>query len=265
MLVALQVDFELSVTQIGLKFHYALEVKNPLFTLRKLVSLVPISHVNVMRREVEKIAKQTRNPRIKILDIGAGSAWYWEQLKVKEKSVLLEVTLLDAITLNNPESTSTQITYRRVVGTVPESLSAIPSNSFDFVLACDLIEHLPKESGYKLLYEIDRISIGSSMIFTPNGFVWQPPSINNPFNAHISGWKSSEIRHLGWKKVRGHTGLKILRSAYGRKIDFAKRWPFSELDALLTLVVFRFPRFAFAYSAIKNKKNPRIEEQDFQQ
>jgi hypothetical protein len=75
-------------------------------------------------------------------------------------------------------------------------------------VAFDLIEHLSREDGYKLLYEVDRISAFASLIFTPNGFVWQPPTEKNSFDAHLSGWTPSEFRRMGWSKLKGHGGSK---------------------------------------------------------
>jgi ubiquinone/menaquinone biosynthesis C-methylase UbiE len=214
-------------------------------------------------QELNKIAQISKGETIKVLDIGAGSAWYWEEIANEITNFSLEVTLLDAVQLDSKLSRHQQLEFRRLVGTAPESLTEITANEFDLVVAFDLIEHLSKENGYKLLYEIDRISENSSMLFTPNGYVWQPPSMNNPFNAHISGWTPSELRKLGWDQLRGHTGLRVLREPYGLEKKIVKYWPMSELDALLKLASFRMPRFAFAYSAVKRVKNPRIDHQGF--
>jgi hypothetical protein len=102
----------------------------------------------------------------------------------------------------------------RKLGIVPADLNIIPTDSFDFVLAIDLIEHLTKDQGYLLLYEIDRISKGSSGLLTPNGFAWQPPSENNSYNAHISGWSHKEFNQLGWKINRGQIGFRKLYGPY---------------------------------------------------
>jgi len=58
-----------------------------------------------------------------------------------------------------------------IQGNVTSDLAAIESKSFDIVIAMDLIEHLPKSDGYKLLYEMERIARKACMIMTPNGFV----------------------------------------------------------------------------------------------
>ncbi len=238
-------------------------MRNPLYILRKIVSQLPISHEKVLLREIINVIQISKGATIKVLDIGAGSAWYWEEIANELTEFSLEVTLLDAVQLDLKLSKHQRLKFKRHVGIVPECLGEIDSNEFDLVVAFDFIEHLSKEDGYKLLYEIDRISDKSSMLFTPNGFVWQAPSVNNPFNAHISGWTPSELRKLGWGLIRGHTGLKVLREPYGLEKKIVQYWPMSEFDALLKLASFRIPRIAFAYSAIKRVKNPRIDSQEF--
>lgn len=225
--------------------------------------MLPISHEKVLLRELTRIAKRMKSSKLTVLDIGAGSAWYWNEIESRISTFSLEVTLMDAVLLEGKVSNREQVSYKRLQGTVPAGLEEISTDAFDLVVAFDLIEHLSKEDGYRMLYEIDRISTGSSMIFTPNGHVWQPSSKNNPFNAHISGWTSSEMRKMGWSHVRGHTGFKILREPYGLKSNLVRSWPLSELDAILTIVSYRFPKVAFAFSAVKQNKNPRIENQDF--
>jgi hypothetical protein len=94
--------------------------------------------------------------------------------------------------------------------------------------------------------------------------VWQPPSVNNPFNAHISGWTPSEFRKLGFNKLQGHSGLKVLRGAYAQPKKWIKSWVLLEIDALATISVWKIPRLAFSFTAVKSTKNPRIQEQDLQ-
>lgn len=93
--------------------------------------------------------------------------------------------------------------------------------------------------------------------------MWQPPSTNNHFNAHISGWSPRELRRLGFTLIRGHSGAKKNRLPYGITRPLLNFWPFSEFDAIATLFVYRFHRFAFSFSAVKRAKNLRIENQEF--
>jgi SAM-dependent methyltransferase len=85
-------------------------------------------------------------------------------------------------------------------------LTAIPKlpcedDSFDLVLLIDVIEHLPKEHGIKILEEAKRVSRKSVVIFTP---LWWDPNIkefNNPkspyyqneYDKHLSLWGADDL------------------------------------------------------------------------
>lgn len=66
-------------------------------------------------------------------------------------------------------------------------------NSFDCVLASDLIEHLTKERGEGLIEIMEKIAKKKVIIFTPNGFLKQEKD-NNPFQEHKSGWDAKEMK-----------------------------------------------------------------------
>ena len=87
--------------------------------------------------------------------------------------------------------------------------------SFDCVVALDLIEHLTKEEGAKLLKDIERIAKKKVVIFTPNGFVPQGEYDGNTYQIHKSGWGFKEMEKKGYK-VYGLNGLKVLRGEYAK-------------------------------------------------
>lgn len=234
-------------------------MKDPRFILRKLSSVLPVSISDVVCSEIKAIRKNSSE--IRILDIGAGSAWYWTEILDSFPETKISLTLMDAVKIEEFTPANQIHSVSRVVGLVPQNLTEISEDAFDIVVAFDLIEHLPKDSGYLLLYEIDRIARRTNIIFTPNGFVWQPPSLNNPFNAHISGWTPRELRKLDFNQIKGHTGLRILREPYAQPKKWINSWPISEIDALATIIVWKIPSLAFSFTAVKRSKNSRIEEQ----
>lgn len=199
-----------------------------------------------------RLSKGVTDRPIRILDIGSGGAKYWISIS-DQTDYAISLDLFDPcapeIDLNSSTRSGFRVKY--INGIAPHDLRQIPHDSYDLVVAFDIIEHLPKSDGYLLLYEIDRLTIGESIIFTPNGMVWQPPSINNFFNAHISGWSPGELKSLGWKKVEGHTGIKSLVGPYGlTKI----KGPLGKLVYLTATLVRHLPNSAFAFSAIKVHK-----------
>ena len=62
-------------------------------------------------------------------------------------------------------------------------------NSFDCVLALDVIEHFKKEEGLKILIEMERIAAKKVIIYTPNGFLKQKALDANDGQVHLSGWE----------------------------------------------------------------------------
>jgi len=64
--------------------------------------------------------------------------------------------------------------------------------SFDLVLALDLLEHVPKWKGEKLLLELERVSQREIVLSLPIG--WHPSRHQeNPYDEHVSMWSVDEI------------------------------------------------------------------------
>ena len=96
---------------------------------------------------------------------------------------------------------------------IAEIGSRFAPGSFDCVVALDVIEHFEKADGLRLLDDMERIARKKVVIFTPNGFVAQEATPDNPHQLHRSGWSVSEMRARGYE-VRGIGGWRPLRGAY---------------------------------------------------
>ena len=123
----------------------------------------------------------------------------------------LKVTLLDPVLENSSKEPSN---FAVIQGAAPEALTSLGAGSFDVVIAFDLIEHMSKEDGYLLLYEMERIARHLVVVYTPTGFLWQPPSPNNYLNAHVSGWVPRDFKQFGFRKIVGIFGFKIFMGPY---------------------------------------------------
>ncbi len=152
----------------------------------------------IVEKEILLILRNSA--QVSVLEIGPGPSEEWiSYLKKFPKKIRL--TLFDATPDLIHKDGSLNSNLDVIKGIAPQDLSDIETNTFDLVICKNVIEHMPKDVGYNLLYEIDRIARFASIIFTPNGFVWQPPSQNAPFNAHLSGWSTSELKDLESNKV----------------------------------------------------------------
>jgi len=79
--------------------------------------------------------------------------------------------------------------------------------SFECVVAFDLIEHLEKSEGLRLLDDMERIASRKVVVFTPNGFLPQGALGGNEHQIHRSGWTVSEMRSRGYRVIGVH-GIK---------------------------------------------------------
>lgn len=102
-----------------------------------------------------------------------------------------------------------------IIGTLPGDLAGIPDNTFDAVMAIDVIEHFERSDALKLLDEMNRIARRVVVIATPNGYVYQPPAPDNEYNEHKSGWSKSDLSQLGFSSISGHFGFRWLRGSFG--------------------------------------------------
>jgi hypothetical protein len=93
---------------------------------------------------------------------------------------------------------------------VSDIANEIPDRSFDCVVALDLIEHLTKEDGRRLLRAMERIARRKVVIFTPQGFLPQHAVGRNEFQRHLSGWEVDEMRGMGYRVI-GISGWKPLK------------------------------------------------------
>lgn len=143
-----------------------------------------------------------------VLELGAGTNTYLRKLKKR--------MIITAFNIHKPslhEASKNNIYDHYIHGDVLRLMSFFRPNSYDAVVAFDLIEHLQKEKGYELIENMIQIAREKVIIYTPNGFLAQPPTKDNPFQEHLSGWTYEEMRNLDFK-VFGINGHKRLSSKY---------------------------------------------------
>jgi hypothetical protein len=97
-----------------------------------------------------------------------------------------------------------------VVASVLDIGSRFAPRSFDCVTLLEVIEHLPHEDGGKLLDQCERIARRKVVVSTPNGFLFQAATPDNPFQEHVSGWTVDDFVSRGYE-VTGIAGWKPLR------------------------------------------------------
>lgn len=101
-----------------------------------------------------------------------------------------------------------------ILGDVRSLDTLVKGRKFDACIALDVIEHLPKEEGWKMLDAMEALANRRVIIFTPNGFIPQK-SKDGDLQEHLSGWTAPEMRARGYE-VHGMYGPKHLRGEYHR-------------------------------------------------
>ena len=127
--------------------------------------------------------------------------------------------------------------------------------SFDVVAALDVVEHLEREDGSRLLDAIEAVARRLVVVFTPNGFLAQPALEGNPWQVHKSGWHVPDFEARGydvlgmngWKPLRGERWEPRVRpAALGHR-----------LSACTQPIVTHRPRWAFQLLALRNQAATR--------
>ncbi|MEM2647390.1 MAG: class I SAM-dependent methyltransferase [Nitrososphaerota archaeon] len=100
----------------------------------------------------------------------------------------------------------------------------LPDESVDIAMAIEVLEHLSKAAGYRLVKEMERVTRRGGFVYltTPNGFAQTHGRAAHL--THKSGWTIHELKRLGFE-VRGY-GFPLRRRAGGisrlvSNIDFA--------------------------------------------
>jgi 2-polyprenyl-3-methyl-5-hydroxy-6-metoxy-1,4-benzoquinol methylase len=84
-----------------------------------------------------------------------------------------------------------------LVGDALEMLAGVPDNTYELVLAIDILEHFEKPEGFNFLRECRRVSRGAVLISTPRDFHHQEVEAN-PLENHRSHWNESDLQGAGF-------------------------------------------------------------------
>ena len=129
----------------------------------------------------------------------------------------------------------------------------LKDRSFDFIIAIDFIEHLEKKDGWKLLDWMEKNSNIAAIIYTPNGFLYQPSIEEGDFQEHKSGWDVSDFRGLGYSCVGG-AGAKILRKEF-HEIRFKPLFLVFDIASFSNCGLSLFPELLRRFGHLKSNAN----------
>jgi 2-polyprenyl-3-methyl-5-hydroxy-6-metoxy-1,4-benzoquinol methylase len=167
----------------------------------------------------------------KAIDLGCGSGYFCEVLSNRGWSVMAVDT--DPVNVE----TARRFVSEASLGDAISVLSGLPQDHFDLILALEIIEHMPREYGEKLLEEIWRVLRpgGKLLLSTPNRY--SPEGLGGYYwgekvrgwgrwdawdDTHVHIYNSAEIIRL----LRG-CGLIVERVTgywYGGVLPLIGRW-----------------------------------------
>jgi len=122
-------------------------------------------------------------------------------------------------------------------------------DSFDVVMASEVLEHLAKDEGYELIQKMELWARKKIILTTPNGYLWQDGYGDNPHQRHLSGWSADELRKMGYK-VYGMNGWKKLRGYQGN-IKYRPQSIWLRISNVSQWLAYYYPKMAFQLFAVK--------------
>ncbi len=163
--------------------------------------------VTLGRRSLSVMLSKELKPGWSVLDVGCGKCSALYGIRDRHK---IYSTGLDFYVPYIEESKTLKIHDNYVHGNIKNLASLFELDSFDCVISTEVIEHLSKSEGLKMLEEIERIARKKVILTTPNGFLptYAGPK-DNPTESHISGWTTEELKKLGFE-VYGLNGFRKL-------------------------------------------------------
>jgi 2-polyprenyl-3-methyl-5-hydroxy-6-metoxy-1,4-benzoquinol methylase len=190
----------------------------------------------------------------RLLDLGCGYG-HWGHLArthyAETHPMPVSITGVDLFEGNVAFCRNLGVYDEVAVADVVEYVSGLPSASFDTVIALELIEHLTREDGAKLLSEIERVARKVAILSTPNF-----PALRgggntklgfNEWEHHLSQWTPQDFSQRGFEVMGvSHKLHKVMPG--GWRIFSASR----ALNAMARAAAESWPRISLNLLAVKH-------------
>lgn len=153
------------------------------------------------------------NNRKVILDVGCGKGGLMKSLLDADKQVAT-VSSTVGLDIFLPSLLTAKKVYDNVLRCDVRFLP-FRDVSFDIVIASQIIEHLTKDDGLRLLTNLERVSKEMVIITVPVGYnSKQHLEDENPWQIHQSAWNPDEFKTRGYT-VYGYAGARFLLGEKG--------------------------------------------------
>ena len=135
-------------------------------------------------------------------------------------------------------------------------------DSFDVVLCSEMLEHVDKLEGVKLIQDLEDIARRKVLLSTPAGLLPTDPETNrtheeenNPYQEHRAGWSAAELKAMGYRVYAPFFIHKIDKYLTGRKRTWA--WLLNIIvQSAVAPLVWISPRFGGHLFCVKELDKP---------
>jgi SAM-dependent methyltransferase len=197
------------------------------------------------------LKKIAGNPRT-VLDIGCGNGEIMRIIGDKK----WKITGLDIYPDSLKQAKATGMYTELIKGDLIKVCNQLvkKNKKYDLVFCSQVIEHITKKDGEKLLELADKLAKKRIYFGTPLGFMHQPHVFykGNPHQHHKSGWELEEFTRRGYS-VHG-VGFKPIwsESGLGRTENKVFEFVLTAVGYFVSPFVYYFPRTAAGILAEKN-------------
>ena len=182
------------------------------------------------------------NPETKtLLDVACGPSWPMKLLRQKYKFDLVVGVDLYEPYIENARKEKLHDEY--VIHDVRDL--PFPDNSFDTVIALQIVEHLEKDEAWKMVADMERIAKKQVIVATPIGEMYHPDEDGNELQLHHSHFFPQDFEEKGYRTVKYGRMSLLGEGGLVHKIKFK---PLRQLVFLLNLLAtplyFKFQNFS---------------------
>lgn len=152
---------------------------------------------------------------VSVLDVACG-------LSLKSKFIDAQIRLGVDIHEEYFKHIESEVPYAVIKYDVRKLEDIFIPNSFDLVIALDIIEHLEKEESLKMIKQCETIARKAVVLETPKGYIPQNIDIQghgaDEWQTHRCGWEVEEMKDLGYlttvrdykmADIRRHTEIDV--------------------------------------------------------
>ena len=192
------------------------------------------------------------NPKT-ILDLGCGDGTLMQFISNGKN---WQITGIDIYQKDIETARKRNTYYKLIRGDLLKTIKNNLKSRYDVVFFSQVIEHVTRNQGEKILDEIEKLAKKRIVVGTPRGFMEQPHEFldGNPYQVHKSGWSIEDFTSRGYR-VYGVGFFPIWsHSGFGRDAGAFTMVIANAISYLMSPIVYYFPTLAAGVVAIKDKK-----------